>query len=96
MATPSTTDRQPETVRASRPSLSRRQGAAVVLGALVAAFALANLGDVKVHWLIGTHETPLIVVVVLAFLLGIATDRLLLARARRKHRAESPSRPTAR
>jgi uncharacterized integral membrane protein len=67
----------------------QRQTAAAAIGALVAVFALINLGDVKVHWLIATGETPLIVVIVLAFLLGIAADRLLLARARRKRRAES-------
>ena len=63
--------------------------AAVLIGAVVAVFAVINLGDVKVHWLIATGQTPLIVVIVLAFGLGILADRLLLVRAKRKHSAES-------
>jgi uncharacterized integral membrane protein len=63
--------------------------AAVLIGTLVAVFALINLNDVKVHWLIATGQTPLIVVIVLAFVLGILADRLLLARAKRKHAAKS-------
>jgi hypothetical protein len=39
--------------------------------------------------LIATGQTPLIVVIVLAFGLGILADRLLLVRAKRKHSAES-------
>jgi uncharacterized integral membrane protein len=56
---------------------------AAVLGALVAAFALLNLGDVKVHWLVTAGRTPLIVVIALSFLLGMIVDRLVI-RARRK------------
>lgn len=61
--------------------------AAGVIGALVAAFALLNLDGVKVHWLFATAQTPLILVIVLAFLLGFAVDRLLVIRARRRQRA---------
>jgi uncharacterized integral membrane protein len=57
--------------------------AAAVVGALVTAFALLNLDEVKVHWLVGTGGTPLIVVIALAFLLGMLVDRLVI-RARRK------------
>ncbi len=60
--------------------------AAAVVGAVVAAFALLNLGNVKVHWLFATGRTPLIIVIALAFLLGMLVDRLV-ARARRKRRA---------
>jgi uncharacterized integral membrane protein len=66
----------------------RRQGARIIaagiLGALVLAFALANLGDVKVHWLITTGETPLILVIAVAFLIGVVADRLLVVRGRRR------------
>ena len=64
----------------------RRLVAGLVIGALVTAFALLNLDDVKVHWLVATARTPLIVVVVLAFALGMIADRLVL-RARRKRRS---------
>jgi len=90
MATSQPAGLQTDPTRPSRPSASRRQlVAAGIIGALVAAFALANLGNVKVHWLFWTHETPLIVVVVLSFLLGILADRLVLVRAKRKQRSES-------
>lgn len=93
MATPHPTDRPTDVVRPSRSEAERphqrRLIAAVLIGALVALFALINLNDVKVHWLVSTAETPLIVVIVLAFLLGIFADRLLLARARRKRGTDS-------
>jgi uncharacterized integral membrane protein len=59
---------------------------AVVLAALVTAFAVLNFNDVKVDWLIATGQTPLIVVIVVAFGLGVVLDRLLLVRARRRRR----------
>ena len=59
--------------------------AAGVVGAVVAAFALLNLNDVRVHWLFATGHTPLIVVIAFAFLLGVIVDRLAL-RATRKRR----------
>jgi uncharacterized integral membrane protein len=58
--------------------------AATVLGALIAAFALLNLDDVKVHWIVTTGQTPLIIVVIVSFLLGIGVDRLLILRAKRR------------
>lgn len=67
---------------ARRRDRARLIGAAV-LGAFVAAFALINLGDVKVHWLVTTGRTPLIVVIAVAFILGMLVDRLVI-RARRR------------
>lgn len=61
--------------------------AAALIGAVVGAFALLNLNDIKVHWLIATGQTPLIVVIVFAFLLGIVVDRLVLVRAKRRRRS---------
>jgi len=94
MANPQSTDRQRDATRPSRTAAERRQlarlTAAALIGALVAAFAVVNLNDVKVHWVITTGQTPLIVVIVLAFLLGVVADRLLLlARAKRRRRAAS-------
>jgi uncharacterized integral membrane protein len=94
MATPEPTDRLPaDTNRTSRAEVDRRHQqrliAAGLIGGLVVVFAVINLNDVKVHWLIATGQTPLIVVIVLAFLLGILADRLLLARRKRKRGAES-------
>jgi uncharacterized integral membrane protein len=70
-----------------RAPAERRQRArvisAAVLGAVITAFALLNLDDVKVHWLVATGQTPLIVVIAFAFVFGVIVDRLVI-RARRK------------
>ena len=60
--------------------------AAGVIGAVIAVFAIVNLDQVKVHWLITTGKTPLILVIAVAFLLGIVVDRLAV-RARRKRQS---------
>ncbi|MBV8956496.1 MAG: LapA family protein [Solirubrobacterales bacterium] len=76
-------------VRSRRTGVERRDRgrliAAAIVGALIAVFAVVNLGDVKVHWIFATGQTPLIVVIALAFVLGVIVDRLLI-RARRKRR----------
>jgi uncharacterized integral membrane protein len=68
----------------------RRLISAAVLGAVITAFALLNLDHVKVHWLVATGQTPLIVVIAFAFALGMLVDRLLI-RAKRKRVANRPS-----
>ena len=76
-------------VRSRRTAVERhdraRLIAAAVVGALIAVFAVVNLNDVKVHWIVATGQTPLIVVIALAFALGIIADRLVIL-ARRKRR----------
>lgn len=74
-------DRPPQSLAQRRER--GRQIAAAALGAVIMAFALLNLGDVKVHWLLATGRTPLIVVIAVAFLFGMLVDRLVI-RARRK------------
>ena len=59
-----------------------------LIGALLTAFALLNLDDVRVHWVIGTWHTPLFIVIVIAFLCGFAVDRLILRAKRRRAKAE--------
>jgi uncharacterized integral membrane protein len=59
---------------------------AAAVGAIAAVFAVINLDDVKVNWLIGSWQTPLILVIVLSMLLGAGLDRLLVRRARRRKR----------
>jgi uncharacterized integral membrane protein len=75
-----------------QPPAERRQRARVisagVLGAVMTAFALLNLDDVKVHWLVASGQTPLIVVIAFSFMLGVLVDRLVI-RARRKRGRES-------
>jgi uncharacterized integral membrane protein len=80
-----------------RTPAERRQRArlisAAVLGAVVTAFALLNLDDVKVHWLIATGQTPLIVVIAFAFLLGVLVDRLVIRAKRKRVASRSSTRP---
>lgn len=56
----------------------------MVLAALIIAFALLNLDDVKVHWIVVTGQTPLTVVIIASFLLGVGVDRLVILRAKRR------------
>jgi uncharacterized integral membrane protein len=71
---------------------STRTAAAAVLGGIAAVFAVINLDDVEVNWLVGSWQTPLIVVIGLSILLGAGLDRLLVRRARkRKQAARRPS-----
>ena len=90
-APPSTVGETPS----GRPPARRRDGrvvAAGILGAVITAFALVNLGDVKVHWIVTTGQTPLIIVIALAFVLGMLVDRLVI-RARKKRRKDPVKAP---
>lgn len=81
---------QAERTPAKRPgdkpdkTASTRLAAAGVLGALAVVFAVINLDKVEVDWLIGSWQTPLIVVIVVSMLLGAGLDRLLVRRARKR------------
>lgn len=44
--------------------------AVLVLAALGGVFAVANLDEVKVNWILGTWRTPLIVVIALSMVVG--------------------------
>jgi uncharacterized integral membrane protein len=61
---------EPSTRRRSRRELART-AALVVLAVLITLFAVFNLDKVKVHWVFGTGEAPLIVVIVISLLVGI-------------------------
>jgi uncharacterized integral membrane protein len=49
---------------------NRRLLYGLVIGAIVAVFAVLNLDEVEVNWIFGTAQTPLILVIALSFLLG--------------------------
>ena len=70
------------------PPLSRRERArltaGLVLGALGLAFALVNLGNVKVDWIVGSAHSPLILVIVVSVLIGVGLDRVAVRRARKR------------
>jgi uncharacterized integral membrane protein len=63
-----------------------RVAVAAVVGGIAAVFAVINLDDVEVNWLVGSWQTPLILVIVLSMLLGAGLDRLLVRRARKRKR----------
>jgi uncharacterized integral membrane protein len=60
--------------------VERRQVAALVLAAAGGAFAVANLDEVKVNWVVADSTTPLIVVIALSMLVGAALGYLVSRR----------------
>ena len=70
------TDTRKGSTGTTKPSGSRKDRsrliAAAILGGLAVVFAVINRHEVKVNWLLGTWETPLIVVIGVSFLAGAA------------------------
>ena len=62
--------------------MEKRQIAGLALAAVGIVFAVANFGQVKVNWILGTWKTPLIVVIALSIVIGAGLG-LLIARGRR-------------
>lgn len=72
------------------PKRSRRERARtaglVVLAVLITLFAVLNLDSVKVNWIFGTGEAPLIIVIVVSVLVGIVLTYLVDRRASARRR----------
>lgn len=72
---------KPATRAGGSPERGRRERArligALVLGGLGAAFALLNLDEVEVNWIVGSFSTPLIIVVAVSVLVGAALGLLV-------------------
>jgi uncharacterized integral membrane protein len=68
-----------------------RLPAGIAAGAIAALFAALNTDKVTVHWLVGTTATPLIVVIVLSFMLGLAVGVAVGAVRRRSKRSLRPN-----
>jgi len=62
--------------------VEKRQIAAVVLAAIGGVFAALNFDEVDVNWILGTWETPLIVVIALSMVIGAGLG-VLVSRRRR-------------
>ena len=79
---------EPTAAPKAKPPARKGQNARVIgaagLGAVVTLFAVLNLDNVDVNWLFGTASTPLIVVILLCVALGMAIDRALVRRGRRR------------
>jgi uncharacterized integral membrane protein len=54
----------------------RRTLAAALLGGLLAVFAVLNIDDVKVNWIVTSTQTPLILVIAVVFALGVGFGAL--------------------
>lgn len=57
-----------------------RTGVAFALGALTVLFAVLNLDPVSVSWIIATWQTPLIVVILVSVLIGVAFGWIMARR----------------
>jgi uncharacterized integral membrane protein len=75
---------QPAGAYHKTPARGRREQvrtiAAFGLGGLGALFALLNVDEVEVNWILGTWSTPLIIVIALSFLVGAAAGFLVARR----------------
>ena len=60
--------------------MEKRQIGALVLAGAGVAFAVANFDEVDVNWLLGTWETPLIVVIAVSLLVGAGLGMLVSRR----------------
>ena len=71
-----------------RPSkgrdLTSKTVAAAAVAILLIAFGLSNRDDVPIDWLVGTTDTPLIVVIVVSALLGALIGGLAVRRGSRR------------
>ena len=65
-----------------------RLTAGLILVALGLAFALVNLGDVKVDWIVGSAHSPLILVIAVSILIGVGLDRVAVRRARKRSKSD--------
>ena len=83
---PGQQDKHPPARRSVRPQLI----AGLILGGVGLAFALVNLSNVKVDWIVGSAHSPLILVIVVSVLIGMGIDRLLVSRARRRSKPSKP------
>jgi uncharacterized integral membrane protein len=63
---------------------NRRLLYGLIIGALVALFAVLNLERVDVNWIFGTWRTPLIIVIAVSFLLGACAGWIADAQRHRR------------
>jgi uncharacterized integral membrane protein len=61
-----------------------RTSALVVLAILITLFAVFNLKEVRVDWVLGSGRAPLIVVIVISLLVGIVLTYFAERRVRRR------------
>ena len=60
--------------------MEKRQIAVLGLAGLGGAFAVLNLDEVEVNWILGTWETPLIIVIAISMVIGAGLGYLATRR----------------
>jgi uncharacterized integral membrane protein len=75
--TPGASKRKPERRGQARSVV------AITVAVLITLFAVLNVEDVRVHWIVGTSETPLIIVIAVSAIAGA----LLAVFAERRRRS---------
>lgn len=72
MSAPAQTPGQQPAQRARRGRREQtRTVALIVLAILITLFAVLNVDEVRVHWIFGSGNAPLIIVIVVSLLVGI-------------------------
>jgi uncharacterized integral membrane protein len=88
MAGPSAQIPAPETPQKQaerRPPRERaRTVAMVLLAVLITLFAVLNVDEVKVNWIVGSGHAPLIIVIVVSLLLGVVLTYFAERRGRKR------------
>ena len=74
---------EPSEQRRSRREVARSVAIAV-LAILITLFAVLNVKEVQVDWILGSGKVPLIVVIVVSLLVGILITHFAELRARRR------------
>jgi uncharacterized integral membrane protein len=69
----------PAANKADRKERNRRI-AALIVGVIIVVFAVVNTDKVKVDWIVTSSSTPLIIVIAVSFVLGLAGGYLLRGR----------------
>jgi uncharacterized integral membrane protein len=77
--------RQPKAERRDRREIARGS-ALLVLAGIFIAFALLNLNQVRVHWIVGSGHAPLIIVIVISLLVGIVMTYFAERLSRKRRR----------
>jgi uncharacterized integral membrane protein len=78
-------DEKPRKARWRGRGERARIGAVAVLAVLITLFAVLNVKEVRVDWIFGSGNAPLIVVIVLSLLVGIVLTHFIERAARKRH-----------
>jgi uncharacterized integral membrane protein len=68
--------------RPAKRRIDKRQIALLGLAGVGGVFAALNLDEVEVNWILGTWETPLIIVIAISMLIGAGLGYLVMRRRR--------------